>query len=339
MLSDLDIAKVRELWGAREYWRDTKSHWTSHPIVYQRLNLLVSGDPRKDRFQYFIDRYYRHDRPQRQVKRILTLGCGAGAFERGLSQYKFAKIHEAIDISDQAVAEAAKLARAENLEGIRYKVGDLNNIELPPLTYDVVFGISSIHHVLNLEQLFHQVALSLKPGGYFFLDEYIGPTRFQWPDGQLAIINEQIAALPPEFKRSISNGSVKGSIGRVSVEELYAIDPSEAVRSAEILKMLPFYFDIVEIKGCGGSLLHPLLEGIAGNFAEDDPRAMKHLQSLFELEDQLIGSGRLQHDFAVIIARRKPTRVQKVLGPKVAYVVSKTRSVLQQKKGERASKP
>ena len=83
------------------------------------------------------------------------------------------------------------------------------------------------------------------------------------------------------------------------------IDPSEAVCSADILKLLPEYFDVLEINGYGGSLLHMLLEGIAGNFVEDNPRSMTYLQSFFDLEDRLIAAGRLQHDFANIIARKK----------------------------------
>jgi hypothetical protein len=167
--------------------------------------------------------------------------------------------------------------------------------------------------------------MSLRPGGYFFLDEYIGPDKFQWPVEQIALINQQIEALPSPWKRSIVDGTAKGAIGRMSVEAIDAVDPSEAVRSSDILRVLALYFDIVDFKGCGGSLLHMLLEGIAGNFAEDDPEAMKYLESLFRLEDELIASGKLHHDFAVIVARRKPTRAQRLLGPQIAYFVSKVR--------------
>jgi hypothetical protein len=92
---------------------------------------------------------------------------------------------------------------------------------------------------------------------------------------------------------------------RLTIEEMNRIDPSEAVRSAEILPLMSQVFDLVEVKGCGGSLLHMLLEDIAGNFSTDDPAAMAHLESLFKLEDDLIQTGALQHDFAVIIARKK----------------------------------
>jgi SAM-dependent methyltransferase len=321
--------KVERLWGSSSaaQWRTSKClHWTEHPRVQRRLNVLVSGDPHRDRFQYFIDTYYRRRwRPRRQVQRVLTLGCGHGEFERGFSQYGFARIHEGIDLAPGAIDEARRIAESAGLRNLQYRVADLNKVQLPKLAYDVVFGISSIHHVAALEHLFEQVAMSLRPGGYFLLDEYIGPDKFQWPDEQIAVVNEQIGVLPARLRQSIVDGTSKSDIGRASVEAMDAVDPSEAVRSSDILRVLPLYFDIVDFKGCGGSLLHLLLEGIAGNFAEDDAAATACLESLFRLEDELIAAGKLQHDFAVIVARRKPTRAQRLAGPQIAYMVSKAR--------------
>ena len=65
-----------------------------------------------------------------------------------------------------------------------------------------------------------------------------------------------------------------------------------------------------------------------GHFLPEDPRGMEYLHSFFALEDQMIASGKFQHDFAFVIARRKPTRVQKVLGRTAAYAVTKTRAIL-----------
>ena len=62
-------------------------------------------------------------------------------------------------------------------------------------------------------------------------------------------------------------------------------------------------FKIVDFKGYGGSLLHFLLGGIAGNFAGPDPEAQSLLSMLFQIEDSLIRTGQLKHDFACVIAR------------------------------------
>ena len=221
------------------------------------------------------------------------------------------------------------LRKLKALGHLSYRVADLNTVELPECRYDVVFGISSVHHIAQLEHLFREVFLSLKPGGYFVLDEFIGPSQFQWPDEQLAIINEQLERLPEEFKRPISNSDmVKGGVERPSLEHMNTYDPSEAIRSGEIMGLLPWYFDVIEVKGYGGTLLHLLLDEIAGHFLPDDPRGMEYLRSFFEVEDQMIASGKFHHDFATIITQRKPTRVQRVIGRTAAYAVTKTRAML-----------
>jgi O-antigen biosynthesis protein len=299
-----DIAKVKELWGSSQNtWRTSNIvHWTQLNSVQERMNLLTSGTVKKDRFQYFIDTYLR----RLPVKRALTLGCGHGDLERGLTKYNFAVQHDGIDIAEGAIAEAKRLASEAGLKNLRYTVADLNTVELPRYEYDVVFGIGSVHHIAALEHLLIQVSQWLKPNGYLFLDEYIGPNQFQWPDSQLSIINEQIELMPERFKRAVIQPTwLKGPMKRHTIQEMNAVDPSEAIRSDDIIPLVSTLFDVSEVKGYGGSLLHLLLEHIAGNFDDSNPEAVEYLRWLFALEDELIDSGKLQHDFALIIAKKK----------------------------------
>src|SRR4029453_13057399 len=112
----------------------------------------------------------------------------------------------------------------------------LNTIRLEPDSYDVVFGVSSIHHVERLEHVFEQVRRALRPGGYFYLDEYIGPSRFQWTDDQLRLMNEQLELLPPQLRRDVREpGKLKQRVERRTLQFMKESDPSEAVRSSEIV--------------------------------------------------------------------------------------------------------
>ena len=305
------MQKAKEFWeGTEGRWQTEKwEHWLQHPSVQERINILTTGNPHRDRYQDFVERYFPMPSGRsRRVDRVLTLGCGLGEFERGLAGYHLSAIHEAIDISEHATTEASRLAKDAGLMHIQYRAEDLNAIELPPNTYDVVFGISSVHHIARLERLFHQVARSLKPGGYFLLDEFIGPSQFQWTDDQLAVINAELSRLPTDLRRHVATGVVKEQWVRPTIKEMNAGDPSEAVRSAEILPLVAEYFDVVEFKGYGGTVLHLLLEGICANFTEDDSRSMEYLREFFALEDRLIASGKLTHDFANIVTRKNPEK-------------------------------
>src|SRR5262245_50125569 len=125
-MSQEESVKVRTLWGDSEgAWRiPDRTHWTQHPKVQERLNALVSGNHRMDRFQSFLHKHLNRRLP---LKRALTLGCGHGELERGLSQYNVAVVHEGVDIADGAIREATRLADESGLSHLRYKVCDVNS--------------------------------------------------------------------------------------------------------------------------------------------------------------------------------------------------------------------
>jgi O-antigen biosynthesis protein len=82
------------------------------------------------------------------------------------------------------------------------------------------------------------------------------------------------------------------------------MDPTEAVRSADIRGVLSQYFTIVEERLYGGTLLHLGLGDIAQNFDAADPDAVEHLQRFFDMEDAMMANGTVGSDFSVITAVR-----------------------------------
>lgn len=296
--------RVQEFWGqrARNWDSERGLHWTDLTKVQERINRKITGLEDCERYHYFVH----HDlRGMVPVERALTLGCGRGDIERGMSQYDFCLRHDAVDISEGAIAVARALAHDAGLDHIRYKIGNLNDIGLPVDTYDVVLGISAIHHVTELEALFKSVHTTLKPGGYFYLDEFVGASQYQWPQQQVDAINEFLPRIPQRLRISQSDGhSIRDRVTRPTIGEMQASDPSEAIRSAEIIAVLKKHFSDITIRGYGGAILQMLLADIAANFVESDSEATEWLESLFKYEDELLTSGNIQHDFAVILARK-----------------------------------
>jgi len=144
-LSRKTLERIKYVWGTGCIWGGSQiQHWLQHPLVQERINLKVSGTARKNRFEYFLERYLRGKMP---VERALTLGSGVGELERGLCQYGFARFHEGLDLSDEAVQIATQTAQSAGFDHIRYRTADLNTVVLAGASYDVIFGVSSIHHV------------------------------------------------------------------------------------------------------------------------------------------------------------------------------------------------
>jgi SAM-dependent methyltransferase len=298
------LRRVSDVWGdVANTWRiGGEVHWTELEQVQRRINRRVSGDPEIDPYLHFIQKYL--GLPL-HLDRVLTLGCGFGEFERGMAQYGTIARHDAFDIAPTAIEEARRLALEGGLSHVNYGVADLNEVELEPATYDCVFGIHAVHHLERLEHVFSQIRRALKPGGWFVLNEFVGPTRFQWTERQLEVVNGLLAVLPERLRRNRAHeGRIKSKVERPTIAEMCRIDPSEAVRSAEIMSLLPRSFEVVEFKGYGGTVLHLLLHEIAGNFRDDTPGACALLDAICDLEEGLIAEGSLSHDFAFVVAKR-----------------------------------
>ena len=128
LFSRKNLERIKYVWGSGRIWGGSQvQHWLEHPLVQERINLKVSGTARLNRFEYFLDRYLQGKMP---VERALTLGSGMGELERGLCQYGFARLHEGLDLSDEAVRIATQKAELDGLGHIRYRTADLNTARL-----------------------------------------------------------------------------------------------------------------------------------------------------------------------------------------------------------------
>jgi SAM-dependent methyltransferase len=293
---------VSDYWG-QERDKSKPISWLDHQVIRDFIHRRATGDRNVGTAEWFRQKYL----PQ-PAELALSLGCGFGDFDRNVIRSGIARRLHSNDISAGAIERARAAARDEGLsEQIEYSVLDLNEARFPPNTYDAVLAVSSVHHVFQLEELFKQIRGTLKPGGLFFLDEYIGPSRFQTSPFAIDLINRLLAILPERYRQNLrlKDGSVISSYSPCSVEHFEKFDPSEAVRSGEIVSTLRMYFDIVDYLPYGGAILHMLLSGIMGNFdeASEIDTCIIHLLATFE--QILEQCGALESDFAAMICRPK----------------------------------
>lgn len=292
--------RVREVWSQAPEHRMT--FWMEHPLVKaERLNRMVSGRTELDCHQWFIG-LVRDLGVQLPVARCLSLGCGFGELERGYSKYGFAEVHEGVDIADGAVEAAREAARNEGLDHLEYWRADLNEMTLPESRFDVVLAHQSIHHIERLEHLAEQVRRTLKPGGLFMLNEYVGANRLQVAPEVMAFGAGILGVLPERYVRT-PEGGVKREMEVPTADQVREYDPSEAVRSEEIVGVLDESLEPVERRDYGGNLLQMGLHKIVGNFHTGDPRDERWLRWLFDAEDRLLDEG-IASDFAVLVYRR-----------------------------------
>src|SRR5262249_54537178 len=154
----------------------------------------------------------------------------------------------------------------------------------------------------RLEEFFREIRITLTSRGAFAMREYVGPNRLQWTDEQLALGEAVLRLLPKEYRR-MPNGKVKHREGSPRLRDVIRSDPSEAVRSSEILRALRANLKVIHYTDTGGTLLNIVLNEIAGNF-ERDERGRALLASLIRLDRELFEGGLLPSDYMFCIAQR-----------------------------------
>lgn len=113
------------------------------------------------------------------------------------------------------------------------------------------------------------------------------------------VLTRPESALSPQY-RTVA--------GFPSVDEVVADDPSEAIRSDEILRIIEQDFEIVEQTLWGGNIPQFLLAGIAGNFSDEDQCSRSLIRMLSKIETTLLNCGELRSDCAYVVARPKADR-------------------------------
>ena len=287
--------------------------WGDHPTVFRAVMRHTFGHA-DDNFFSFLKAQY----PQCAQAHALSLCCGDGAFEQQLlEQGVFGRI-TGLELSSERMAHGrARLAQAPAPSpALDFLQQDVNSGAFGERCFDVVFAKAALHHIQDLETALAGILRCLKPDGLLVTIDFFGPSRFQWTDAQLQACNDfWRERVPPGLQRE-PDGSPTPPIGRPSVDDMLAMDPSEAARSGELHALLHRHFEVLEDRALGGTLLNLLLYGQRVNrFDAADPLHSAVLEEAVGLERELMAQGRLGSDFRFMVARpRRWTRWLKSFG-------------------------
>lgn len=281
---------------------DERFKWVQihdHPVVHEWINAhYYDGVDPWDAVRAFL--------PGFPVGRALELGCGRGELAQRLKTEGWFDALDAYDLSASAIEIAEQRARADGASELSFRVADMNALVLPKNTYPFIYTKNALHHFENLEYIYEQIHDALTEDGVFFVTDYVGPSRMQWTDTQLALANQVLQTLPPEYRSILGKEpKLREHVRRIPIENFLARDPSEGVRAAEIVPLAREHFDLMEIKFAGPSYLRPTLRNIVHNFRADSVADRALLESLLLMEKALIDHGVVEANNAYFVARRR----------------------------------
>lgn len=134
----------------------------------------------------------------------LDVACGTGisTFELMKACYYRGKF-VGIDISTNMIDIAKKIASERRLENVDFKVGDVDHIEYPDATFDLVLCNMSLHFFPDKRRTVAEICRVLKPGGQYAFT-YAGKPAWR----ECMEIVYRVAARHPEllkFHRAVAD--------------------------------------------------------------------------------------------------------------------------------------
>lgn len=298
MLSD-DLKK------AAAHWSNVRSvgrtRWWTHPVVLRHINRLVCG-AEIDGPWAGLECRMRNLAPGGGFRRAISVGCGNGVKEMQLLRKGIVWKFDLFEISAARVDQGRALAGQQGLEDrATFHVADAFRSDLPD-DYDLVYWNNSLHHMLNVDEAVIWSRKRLAEGGAFVMDDFVGSSRFQWPDDQLEIASRVRELLPERFLVHPLDPSrrLPRRVDRPDASALIRSDPTEAAESDKILPTIRQIFPDAEIILTGGVIYHCALNDVLANFRDREDEAL--LQSLLLLDETLARTGATH--YAAALARK-----------------------------------
>jgi len=219
-------------------------------------------------------------------KKGISVGGGNGHKEINLIKQGIVDTFNLYELSKVRISAGKELAQKELIDDkIRFFYGDAFEIESQSEKYDFVHWNNSLHHMLDVEKAIEWSKNVLKTGGLFYMDDFVGASRFQWPDEQLEIATKVRRAF--SHSRYLSHPkyrifSLPAEVKRPNKKKLIKKDPSEAADSDRIINAVYKYFPNAEIKNTGGVIYHLALSDMIHNFDEENDKILLDLLMIID---------------------------------------------------------
>jgi SAM-dependent methyltransferase len=293
-MENADIANViGSVWDKKTIDRSKyRGNWWHSKKIFEHIGRKINGS-----FVAFI----KHETKLRRFERGISVGCGTGTKELALLEAGIVERFDLFELSKERVAVGRKMAASKGLQDrMNFQVADAFARPWRSGAYDLVHWNNSLHHMMNSYEALQWSREVLQADGVMVMDDFVGPTRFQWSDLNLKVASDFRARLPKRLlARPSGDGFMPTTIVRKSIQRMIDLDPSEAADSGNILRNLRTVFPQSTIVETGGALYHLALAGVYANIDYSNEDDVRILDLALMLDDLMIKLGETHYAVAV----------------------------------------
>lgn len=219
---------------------------------------------------------------------IIRHGCGEGTKEMMLLESNLVQKFVCFELAKERIIKGRELAEKKGLQDrITFFNEKFFSSKYSEQSYDMFFGDNSLHHMMDAYDAVKKSYEILNLDGVFFRNDFVGKSKFQWSDMELAIVNGIRMSLDEKIFQKRNGEIYKRMVSRPSIDSMNRSDPSEAADSDSIIPEIRELFENPIIIPTGGLVYHLCLNGILSNI-EEESDLLKHL---LDMDDETIEMG------------------------------------------------
>jgi SAM-dependent methyltransferase len=241
----------------------------------------------------FVDPVSRVWRQSGRPVEVASLGAGNCDFEleiaRQIARQEIPFRMHCYEVNPAMLDRGKEWVQREGLLNcFRFVESDINRVSFDR-EYGVFIANHSLHHFVNLEHIFESIRSSMRPDGYFVVNDMIGRNgHMLWPEAY-EIFAPLWASLDMEKKWNHQNRTYEETYHNWD----YSVDGFEGIRAQDILPLLiqSFNFELF----CAFNNITDLFIGrcFGHNFKPDDPRDQTFIDDVTHLDETSIREGKI----------------------------------------------
>lgn len=154
-------AEYKEL-TIKEFSKAADIYETGHAGIYEMC---------KDDYPYISEELAKED-----YQDLLDCGCGTGPMISLLYEKDSTKNYTGLDITPKMI----EVGKSKNLKGVKWVVGDCEDLPFEDNSFDVIICSNSFHHYPNPQRFFDSAKRVLRSGGRLILQDYTAPSIILW---------------------------------------------------------------------------------------------------------------------------------------------------------------
>ena len=295
------IEHVHDLPPIYHYWADK--------FLVPKYHALGFNDPNDFYIQYIEKLAARH--PQ-QTCRVFSIGAGNCDLEVSLTEELLTRGHDirftCMDINPHMLERGRRLAQERQLSSrFDFVETDVRDWQ-PGETYQVVLAHYSLHHIVELEDLFEKVHRALDDEGVFLTQDMIGRNgHMRWPEA-LEFFLALWATLEERHKFNHATGEYE------PVYENYdsSREGFEGIRAQDILPLLIDRFHFDRFLAFNNLISVFVDRNFGPNFDPGDGRDRHFIEFVTRLDDYFIEVGKLKPTQMIAAMFKQPVSRQRV---------------------------